>query len=60
MDSISATCANGHDVLEVEPGTPCPQCGSTMRNVHIFVSDSAQVSDTVTALVTPPLPRSSA
>ncbi len=53
MDSIFATCANGHDVLEVEPGTPCPRGGSRTRNVHIFVSDSARVSDTVNTSVTP-------
>lgn len=41
MSDISATCSNGHDVLGIEPGTPCPQCGDTHRHVSITVSDSS-------------------
>lgn len=43
MSDISARCSNGHDVLGIEPGTPCPQCGDRLRHVAITVSDSAAV-----------------
>lgn len=45
MSETSARCSNGHDVLGIGAGTPCPQCGDTVRHVSITVTDSATVSD---------------
>ena len=43
MSNSSARCSNGHDVLGIEPGSPCPECGDTARHVTISVTDSAGI-----------------
>jgi len=32
---FSAYCPNGHDVLGIEAGEPCPQCGDRRQNITI-------------------------
>jgi uncharacterized OB-fold protein len=51
VTSTVVTCATCGRVLGEDPSLPtrppCPDCGSTARNVHVQVADRVEVSDEI-------------